>query len=396
MRRVAAAVLLLLLAAPVPADALDAVQLGRKLTRQSKLLGPNSGVFVADVASGTPVFALRPTVPRIPASVQKLWTTAAALSTRGPRSRLTTAVLKDQPIGLDGAVHGNLWLRGAGDPTLTSADLRRLARQVQQAGIEAIDGRVVGDATAFDARRGLAYSGFRATSDVPPLSALMVDRGQIREGLVAYQRHPPRFAAARLTRMLRARGVRVRRGAAVGRTPLLGWAVAAVRSPPLRVLLRRQNVLSDNYVAELLLRGLPQHRRASSAQGAAVVRRLARGRWSADPIVVDGSGISRENRSTPRGIAQLLFTQAKRRAFVRSLPIAGRAGTVATRLSGPLTAGRCRLKTGTLNDVSTLAGYCTTLGGQTLALAILQNDVSPFSAHAVQDRMVTTMVRYDP
>lgn len=397
MRRIVAAVVLLLVL-PAQAVALDAVQLAHRLDRQARLLGPSSGVLVADIASGTPLYGLRATVPRTPASVEKLWTTAAVLATRRRGERLVTAVLKDQPIGLDGTVHGNLWLRGAGDPTLTSGDLRRLARQVERAGIEAVAGRVVGDASAFDARRGLAADGFRATPDVPPLSALMVDRGQIRAGLVAYQRDPPRFAAARLTRLLRARGVRVRSGAVASRsrTPLLAFAVAAVRSRPLGTLLRRQNVPSDNYLAEMLLRGLPRHRRASTAQGAAIVRRVARGRFSSDPVVVDGSGISRGNRSSPREIAQLLFDEAKDRAFVRSLPIAGRSGTVAARLRGPLTAGRCRLKTGTLDDVSALAGYCATLGGQTLALAILQNGVNPYSAHVVQDRMATLVARYDP
>ena len=322
----AAVVAVVLLLAP-PAHALDATRLARTLTREMRKAGPGSGAFVADAASGAPVYGLRATVPRVPASVEKLWTTAAVLDRFRARDRITTAVLKDQPIELDGSVGGNLYLRGAGDPTLTTRDLRTLARQVERAGIAVVDGRVVGDATAFDARRGLAASGFAATPDVPPLSALMVDRGQIREGLVAYQPHPPVFAAERLTRALRARGVRVRRRAAAGRTPLLGWAIASVRSPTLRTLLHRQNVVSDNYVAEMLLRTLAGRRRASTEAGAAVVRDVARRRYHAAPVVVDGSGISPGNASTPRDIASLLVGAVRDRAFVRSLPIAGRQGT---------------------------------------------------------------------
>lgn len=385
-----------LLALPASASALDATKLSRVLTRQMRLAGPASGVLVADVDTGAPVYGLRPTEPRVPASVEKLWTTGAVLARFRDRDRLTTAVLKDRPIGIDGVLRGDLYLRGAGDPTLTMRDLRRLARQVERAGIAVVAGRVVGDATASDARRGLAASAFAATPDVPPLSALMVDRGQIREGLVAYQPDPPVFAAAALTRLLRARGVRVRRRAAAGRTPLFGWAVAWVRSPTLRTLLRRQNVASDNYIAELLVRVLGDRRRASTEAGAAVVRRVAQRRFGAAPVVVDGSGISPANASTPRDLVSLLVREVRDRAFVRSLPIAGRTGTVAFRLRGPLTYNRCRLKTGTLTGVSALAGYCSTTGGQTLALAILMNGVNTYAAHAIQDRMVTAIAAYDP
>lgn len=396
MRRVVAAAVVVLLALPASASALDLAQLTRVLNRQMRLAGPASGILVADVDTRAALYGMRDRVPRVPASVQKLWTAAAVLHRFRPPDRLTTAVLKDQPLGIDGTVRGNLYLRGAGDPALTTRDLRVLARQVRRAGIVEIAGGVVGDATAFDARRGLASSGFAATPDVPPLSALMVDRGQIREGIVGYQPHPPVFAAARLTRELRARGVRVRRRPAAGRTPPFGWAIGSVRSPDVRTLLRRMSVASDNYIAELLLRALPGRRGAGTADGAAVVRRVAQRVYGVTPVVVDGSGISPGNASTPRDIVTLLAGAAGNRAFVRSLPIVGRQGTVATRLRGPLTLDRCRAKTGTLTGVSALAGYCTALGGQTLAFAILQNGVSPFSAQLVQDRIVSALVRYDP
>ncbi len=394
LRAVAVVVSLLVLAAP--ASALDVERLSRVLTRQMRMAGPTSGVYVADAASGAPVYGLRDGVPRTPASVEKLWTTAAVLTRFGDRHRFTTAVLKDQRIELDGSVRGSLYLRGAGDPTLTTRDLRTLAREVKRAGILTVDGGVVGDATAFDAHRGLAAAGFAATPDVPPLSALMIDRGQIRKGLIAYQSHPALFAAATLTRLLRDRGVRVLRRPAAGRTPLLGWAVAAVRSPTVRTLLRHQNVASDNYIAEMLARSLVGRRRASTEAGAAIVRRIARRRFGAAPTVADGSGISPGDASTPRDIVSLLVREVRDRAFVRSLAIAGRSGTVALRLRGPLTYNRCRLKTGTLTGVSALAGYCSTLGGQTLALAILMNGVDTYAAHTLQDRMVTALAAYDP
>ena len=57
---------------------------------------------------------------------------------------------------------------------------------------------------------------------------------------------------------------------------------------------------------------------------------------------------------------------------------------------------RCRAKTGTLRDVSALAGYCTTRRGGAVAFAFLMNYVSPYNARILQDRMATALVRYSP
>ena len=79
----------------------------------------------------------------------------------------------------EGAIwHGNVYLKGFGDPTLTSLQLARLAAQLKQQGILQIDGRVVGDDTWFDSVRTAA--GWKSSFylyESPPLSALAVDHG---------------------------------------------------------------------------------------------------------------------------------------------------------------------------------------------------------------------------
>jgi D-alanyl-D-alanine carboxypeptidase/D-alanyl-D-alanine-endopeptidase (penicillin-binding protein 4) len=267
---------------------------------------------------------------------------------------------------------------------------------VQRAGILGVRGRVIGDDTAFDDKLGLAEAGFEPSPDVPPLGALVVDRGQIREGIIGYQRHPAQFAAKKLADALRARGIPVTKRARAGRTPLLGLAVGAVRSPKIGHLLKLQNVYSDNYIAESLVKVLGRTGgvRGSTARGAAFVRRTAARRFGGRPVVVDGSGISHANASSASDLVALLVRKVGDRTFVRSLPVAGRTGTVAYRLRGPATYNRCRTKTGTLDGVSTLAGYCGTLGGQTLAFAILNNNVSSYTAHVIQDKMTTAIARF--
>jgi D-alanyl-D-alanine carboxypeptidase/D-alanyl-D-alanine-endopeptidase (penicillin-binding protein 4) len=83
-------------------------------------------------------------------------------------------------------------------------------------------------------------------------------------------------------------------------------------------------------------------------------------------------------------------------AFTGSLAIAGRTGTLTDRMRGGAAQDRCRAKTGTLRDVSALAGYCTTRSGANVAFAFLMNYVSPYGARILQDRMTNALARYRP
>ncbi len=74
--------------------------------------------------------------------------------------------------------------------------------------------------------------------------------------------------------------------------------------------------------------------------------------------------------------------------------MAGRTGTVYDRMRGTAAQDRCHTKTGTLHDVSSLAGYCTTLGGDRVAFAFLMNYVYPLAAHVLQDKMTVALARY--
>ena len=109
------------------------------------------------------------------------------------------------------------------------------------------------------------------------------------------------------------------------------------------------------------------------------------------PRVVDGSGLSRGNRTTPRQVVTLLDHMAPRsRPRVRDLAaVAGRNGTLYDRMRRSVARDRCKAKTGTLRDVSALAGYCQTTAGSRVAFAFLMNRVSPYGARRLQDRMLS-------
>jgi D-alanyl-D-alanine carboxypeptidase/D-alanyl-D-alanine-endopeptidase (penicillin-binding protein 4) len=117
------------------------------------------------------------------------------------------------------------------------------------------------------------------------------------------------------------------------------------------------------------------------------------------PRVIDGSGLSHSNRTTPRQVVTLLQhmdADQAGAAFESSLAVAGRSGTLVRRMRGTAARNRCQAKTGTLNGVSALAGYCQTTAGARVAFAFLMNRVNIYGAHVLQDRMAAALARYAP
>ncbi len=379
-------------AAP-PAAAMSKAKLQRKLAAQMARAGSASGAYVENLTTGERLYALRAATPRIPASNEKLWTALAALHELGPTATLRTTALATEPLTLNGVLDGDLYLRGTGDPTLTTARLEALAQDLRDAGLSRVTGRVVGDESAFDTRRGPPSEGYRPSIDIAPLGALMVNRG-FEQG--RYQRNPPRFAATTLARQLRDAGVRVSPKGRAGTTPPGALSLAARESPSVTLLVRAMNVPSDNYIAEMLLKaiGRSDRRPGTTARGAAIAERVAEEQAGAQPNLVDGSGLSRSDRSSPRDLVRLLDAVVEDPAFYGSLAIMGRTGTLEDRLERSYASVRCRGKTGTLHDVSALSGYCRTRGGDIVAFAILMNYVSPYGARDLQDRMVSAIARF--
>jgi len=396
----------LALAAPAPVSAERS--LTRALAGQLRHAGRFSGAYVLDLDAGRVLYARRAETPLVPASVEKLFTTAAALLRLGPEATFDTTVSGTGALAADGRYRGDLYLRGGGDPTFGSAGFARrvygggatvtdLAEQLAAGGIRRVDGRIYGDESLFDGYRGVPSSGLRPSSDVAPLSALSFDRGRaggLRGG-------PPAYAATQLAVALRAAGVRVRRrgGIRVGPTPPGTAVLARVSSPPITRLIRLTNVPSDNFVAEMLLKDLGARagQAGTTARGAGVVRaELAR--LGVRAAIVDGSGLSRANRASAHAVVDLLerLEQGPLAApFTASLAVAGRSGTLAGRMRRTAAQRRCRGKTGTLVGVSNLAGYCTARDGHTLAFAFLMNAVSVPAARRMQDRMAVALARYD-
>lgn len=398
---------LLALAAPAPA----ADQLPVSLGRQLRAAGGLSGAYVMDLDTRRVLFSARGDARRSPASVEKLYTTATALLTLGPDDRIATVVAGTGALdAATGIYTGDLYLRGFGDPTFGSeafgrrayggaASVTELADALADtAGISRVEGHLYGDESFFDRRRGVPSSGFALTRDVGPLSALSFNRGLANERGTAFQRKPARFAAEELRAALLHRDVHISEGAGEAAAPGEAKELVGVKSPPLSKLVKLTNMPSDNYLAEMLLKELGGRLggAGSTRAGAKVVTEQLR-KLGIGAHVVDGSGLSRTDRTSPHQIVRLLDALAGgpvSDVFRSSLAVAGRSGTLRYRMRGTAAQSSCVGKTGTLVGVSGLAGYCTARNGHRLAFAILMNGVNTYAATRRQDRMLVSLARW--
>jgi serine-type D-Ala-D-Ala carboxypeptidase/endopeptidase (penicillin-binding protein 4) len=382
------------------------------LSQRIRQAGGASGGYVLDLTTGRSLFATAPDVGRLPASVEKLYTTSTALLHYGPNGTLTTSVFGQGTLDSRGRWRGTLYLKGGGDPTFGSASFdhfaygagatiqRLVANLVRTTGITSVQGRVIGDESYFDSLRGTPATGFRFSTDVEgSLSALVYNRGLINQG-TAYVLHPAVFAAQQFVSALKAAHVKVAAHIPIGggRTPATARRLTVVHSPRIATLIKLTNTPSDNFFAETLLKGIGARYGGSgtTAAGASVVRSELTAEFGIAPRLNDGSGLSRSDSTTPRQVVTLLAKMASNASFVASLAVAGETGTLQDEMQGTIAQGRCQGKTGTLSDVANLAGYCQAEDGHTLAFAFLMNSVAnPDAAHNVEANMAVSLAKYD-
>jgi D-alanyl-D-alanine carboxypeptidase/D-alanyl-D-alanine-endopeptidase (penicillin-binding protein 4) len=399
-RRIAASVAALLaalVAVPGAGAAHGQAPLGRRLAKAltvPHVSRARSAALAVDLTTGQVLYGRNQSLSLAPASNEKLPLTYALLATLGPAFRIDTEALGEGQ--LEGTIwRGDLVLRGYGDPSLSTADLRLLARQVRAQGIRRVSGSIRGDETYFDARR--TAPGWKASfygAESPPLSALVVDRDR-PFGILS--REPALAAATVFRQALKAAGVTVTGPATTGSVAEFSVPLGSVSSPTLAALIRYMDRESDNFTAEMLLKvlGAAQSDRGTSAAGAAAVTtELAdAGIPLAGVRIVDGSGLSRLDRLTAGAIVGILQASwadpAVRPIFMAALPVAGVNGTLEDRMRRAPARGNVRAKTGTTSGASALSGFVK----DRYVFAVLQNGrpLSYWWARVAQDRFATVL-----
>ena len=317
-------------------------------------------VTVAD-AQGRLLADVNGTRPRIPASNQKLISTAIALDRLGPDYRLTTRLWR-QP-------DGTFQITGEGDPDLDLAQLQRFAKLAMGSGGSSgqtsapLTIQLVEEPKQRWWPQGWEWAD-RAEAYGAPITRLALTSNALDMAVA----NPP-------SRMQKLLGQEIKRqggSAAIRLVPVTSANTDTAtllheeRSVGMHGLLSLANTDSHNFTSEVLLRqgtgswDLPQARQQAmqwlSAQGLPM----------AGVTVVDGSGLDRGNRVTSRLLAALLLRMAQHpyaNNYWASMAIAGQRGTLRSLWRGSELDGRFRGKTGTITGVRSISGVLETPDG---------------------------------
>ncbi|MCB9488795.1 MAG: D-alanyl-D-alanine carboxypeptidase/D-alanyl-D-alanine-endopeptidase [Deltaproteobacteria bacterium] len=145
----------------------------KSILANPSLRGAQVGILAKSLATGRVLYQRNAQVPLIPASTNKVVTSAAALSVLGPKFRFRTEIYTDGPVSADGTVTGNLYIKGYGDPSITVEEAWLIAHEIHGHGIRRVTGDLIGDESYFDDVRFYDAWGFdQPRSYATPLGAL--------------------------------------------------------------------------------------------------------------------------------------------------------------------------------------------------------------------------------
>jgi D-alanyl-D-alanine carboxypeptidase/D-alanyl-D-alanine-endopeptidase (penicillin-binding protein 4) len=324
------------------------------------VIGSEAPVWSVSVAdpSGRLLADVNGLRPRVPASNQKLLSTAFALDRLGPDFRLNTRLWR--------LSDGSLRLTGQGDPDLALPQLQRFARLV--AGAAAVPTQPVRLQLAEMPAQAWWPQGWawedRGTAYGPPITRLAITSNVIDEAVL----NPPGRLKTLLARAVDQQGGRAQLQLVPADAPLPADAVLLHEEPSttMQGLLSLANADSHNFTAEVLLRS------AAGTWNLAEATRLetdwlrSQGLPMQGVTIRDGSGLDRGNRVTSRFLTALLLRMDQHpygRDYVASMSIAGQRGTLRNLFTGTALAGRLFAKTGTLSGVRAISGVLQTSAG---------------------------------
>ncbi len=328
------------------------------------------------------------TVPLPAASLTKIATSLAALKTWGPSYQFETLISATGPVN-NGVLQGDLVIQGSGDPFFVWEEAIALGNRLNQLGINRVTGNlVIAGNFAMNykdnpslagqmLKQGLnAASWNRAVSTMylknlpkgTPLPQVVI-AGSVQVGAISYPTLPflpPLFPVSKQILLLRH------------------------RSLPLAQIIKEMNIYSNNEMAQML---------ANVLGGARAVQERAATAAGVPPTeiqMVNGSGLGVENRISPRAVCAM-FMAIQRELLPHQLsvadlfPVAGRdrRGTVETRHIPTDTV----IKTGTLNDVSALAGVMPTRDRGLVWFAIINRGANVAGFRARQDQLLQRLLQ---
>lgn len=350
-------------------------------------VGCNVSVQVASADKYDLLYEHNPHQKMIPASITKLITAAAAIDILGINYDFKTVAYTDDNNINDGIIDGNLYLKGYGDPDLTSENINYLAKQISEKNIKEITGNIIYDDSYLDDQHyGIAnyYSGDTRQSYWPYISALNLNKNPGNY-------NPASASANVLSDALSSLGVKIGGITISGITPVAAKEVAEL-SHALYDVISHMNKESDNHSAITVFKVIGakfDSPPGSIAKGEAAVTDFLTSMGNPRSIfeIIEGSGLSRFNAVNSDLYIRLLkymYDDVKTfNYFYSSLAIAGQDGTLRNRMIGTEAEKNVHAKTGTLNSVSSLSGYAVSRDSELLIFYIAMNG---FGGSANQER----------
>jgi serine-type D-Ala-D-Ala carboxypeptidase/endopeptidase (penicillin-binding protein 4) len=357
-----------------------------------------------------------------PASTMKLLTAAAALGVLGPDHRFETTILAAGPRDAAGHVD-EVWIVGGGDPVLATADyadylsdnptrvgrprtpVETLVSALAASGVTAIDGAVHVDDSRQDSVRSVEGWGPNELGrSSGPLGALAINHGYADYENNTPADDPAVHAGQVIAFLAASEGIAVPGSVDRAAPPADPIVLATVQSPPLSEIVAGMLRESDNTTAEILLRevGLARAGVGSTAAGAQAGLTTIRDLGVSTTGITwnDGSGLDDGDAVTCRALVEVLqLSERPEFAALRSgLPVAGESGTLFDRFLE--LDGRLAAKTGSLSQVTALAGFLTGgPGGRELTFAFIGEDVrfgvgNPEAADLADSTIVAALDAY--
>ncbi|MCX5949296.1 MAG: D-alanyl-D-alanine carboxypeptidase/D-alanyl-D-alanine-endopeptidase [Cyanobacteria bacterium] len=336
--------------------------------RLAALIGSEAPVWSVSVAdpSGRLLADVNGTRARVPASNQKLLSTAFALDRLGPDFRLNTRLWR--------LSDGTLRLTGQGDPDLALPHLQRFAK-LALASSGGVPGTAVKLQLAEEPAQGWWPQGWsygdRSYAYGAPITRLAITSNAIEDAVS----NPPSRLATLLQRAMTQQGAKAQLSLVPADAPLPRDAVLVHEEPSINMhgLLSLANTESHNFTAEVLLRSAAGTWDVEDAARLETVWLKGQGLPMQGVIIHDGSGLSRNDRLTSRLLAALLLRMDQHpygRDYIGSMSIAGQRGTMRHLFNGTSLDGRLFGKTGTLTGVRAISGVLQTSDGPRYVSAI--------------------------
>ncbi len=330
-----------------------------------------------------------------PASCEKVMTASSALSCLGGdytyKTRLyivaqTNEAMVGDSIVVDSLVRYNVYIKGGFDPMLGADDLKAFTQALSDKGITSIEGEIICDVSLKDTL-SLGW-GWCWDDGYGPLTPLLY------QGKDSFRQH--------FTNALKAAGIAFNGMYRQGLVPH-DASLLVTRTHTMDQILFPMMKKSNNMYAESLFyqmaakSGKPY---ASYKDACAQVNKFVKlcGNDPEDIQIADGSGLSLYNYLSPKVLVDALRYVFHHEDIYNhlypSLPIMGRDGTLRKRCVGTSAQDRVHAKTGTVEGVSTLAGYALAPNGHQLAFAIMNQGVRRSSyGKSFQDKICKALTQ---